>query len=325
MIFDLIDESADKSVESKQGQADSSSDSLLFTLNNELQTNSSEIVSLALDQIIPDPEQPRRSIEDDSLIDLAQSIQENGLLQPIVVQTADHDGYFKIIIGERRWRAHHFTDREQIPVIIRSPNDTDILALQIIENNQREDVPPLEEAKALKKMVELANSKKDVAEAIGRSPSWLSKRLALLNAPAPVQSLAKTSAVQDINTLNSLTKLHQKDPNAAEQLINEAKEGNNEGGLRARVEEARKQVADDNVEEVNNETKTQIRSHSDPFVELVKQFKQRPISQLVGIEKVSLPLVQLEKKFRQFLQLQSNLKAETLDKYWSDFVREHKD
>ena len=136
MIFDLLDEDA------AEKKTESASDSLLFTLSHELQDNPSEVVELKLDQVIPDPDQPRQTFDEDSLLDLAQSIQENGLLQPIVVQPTDKAEQYKIVIGERRWRAHQFTDKDFIPALIRSPNDVDILALQIIENNQREDVAP---------------------------------------------------------------------------------------------------------------------------------------------------------------------------------------
>ncbi len=347
MIFDLLDEDA------AEKKTESASDSLLFTLSHELQDNPSEVVELKLDQVIPDPDQPRQTFDEDSLLDLAQSIQENGLLQPIVVQPTDNAEQYKIVIGERRWRAHQFTDKDFIPALIRSPNDVDILALQIIENNQREDVAPLEEAKALQKMVELAGSKKQVAEAIGRSPSWLSKRLSLLNAPDAVQNLATTSAVQDINTLNSLAKLHQEDEATADRLIAEAMEGNSEGGLRAKVEQARKELssggqandqaldrsqtesllAEASSFESEAETSTSgqnqnqsktSRSDNDPLVTLIKEFKHLPLAQLTGIEQLSLPLAQLEKKFTQFLQLQNDLSSTSLQPLWQLFVQEHR-
>ena len=349
MIFDLLDEDA------AEKKTESASDSLLFTLSHELQDNPSEVVELKLDQVIPDPDQPRQTFDEDSLLDLAQSIQENGLLQPIVVQPTDKAEQYKIVIGERRWRAHQFTDKDFIPALIRSPNDVDILALQIIENNQREDVAPLEEAKALQKMVDLAGSKKQVAEAIGRSPSWLSKRLSLLNAPDAVQNLATTSSVQDINTLNSLAKLHQEDEAAAGRLIAEAMAGNSEGGLRAKVEQARKELSSggqtkehdqalDRPQTVTplsqanpvesemavltsgqsqNQGKTS-RSDNDPLVTLIKEFKNLPLAQLTGIEQLSLPLAQLEKKFTQFLQLQNDLGSASLQPLWQLFVQEHR-
>ena len=349
MITDPHDtNAADKNTES-------TSSSLLLTLNNELQHNSSEVIELRLDQVIPDPDQPRQTFDEDSLLDLAQSIQENGLLQPIVVQPTGHTDQYRIVIGERRWRAHQFTDKTAIPALIRSPNDVDVLALQIIENNQREDVAPLEEAKALQKMVALAGSKKQVAEAIGRSPSWLSKRLSLLNAPDAVQNLATTSAVQDINTLNSLAKLHQEDEATADRLIAEAMEGNSEGGLRAKVEQARKElslssqikehdqtrehsqsqsplpeshypelVTDASTFGQNQSQSKANRSDSDPLVCLIKEFKHLPLAQLTGIELLSLPLAQLEKKFTQFLQLQNNLGSASLQPLWQQFVQEHR-
>lgn len=347
MIFDLLDEDA------AEKKTESASDSLLFTLSHELQDSPSEVVELKLDQIIPDPDQPRQTFDEDSLLDLAQSIQENGLLQPIVVQPTDKAEQYKIVIGERRWRAHQFTDKDFIPALIRSPNDVDILALQIIENNQREDVAPLEEAKALQKMVDLAGSKKQVAEAIGRSPSWLSKRLSLLNAPDAVQNLATTSAVQDINTLNSLAKLHQEDEATADRLIAEAMEGNSEGSLRAKVEQARKELSSggqangqaqdhsqtesppSEASSFESEAKTSTssqnqnqgktsRSDNDPLVTLIKEFKNLPLAQLTGIEQLSLPLAQLEKKFTQFLQLQNDLSSTSLQPLWQLFVQEHR-
>lgn len=229
------------------------SQAIMHSLGNQLEKADTRIFDLTPDQIVPDPDQPRRSYDEDSLLDLAQSIQASGVLQPIVVkpdQSASRSGQninmYRLVMGERRWRALQLTDRQTIPAIVRHENDSRILAMQIIENNQREDIAPMDEARALQRLVEISGNKKSVADIIGRSPSWLSKRLSLLNAPEAVIDLAENYHVQDINTLNSLSHLLKEDAQTAAQLIEAARNGQLPGGLRSRVEQARKQAENGN-------------------------------------------------------------------------------
>lgn len=234
MLFKLIDDDAKTQDGSNNTQT---TQELGASLQDQLKQL--PLIELATAQVIPDPDQPRKHFDDESLLDLAQSIEENGLLQPIVVQPADDQGHYKIIMGERRWRAHDFAGKATIPAIVRPAADSTVLALQIIENNQREDISPLEEARALQRLVDISGNKKDVAQALGRSPSWLSKRLALLKTPETVQAFADQLDVKDINTLNGLSKLYKDAPETAESLMRDIREKGAEGGLRSRVEQAR--------------------------------------------------------------------------------------
>jgi len=144
--------------------------------------------SLPLERIRPGPYQPRTQFDAESLHDLAESIRAQGVIQPIVVRRAG-DAY-EIIAGERRWRAAQQAGIERIPVIVREVDDETAVALALIENIQRENLNPLEEATALQRLVdEFKLTHKQAAEAVGRSRSMVSNLLRLLDLAAEVRTL----------------------------------------------------------------------------------------------------------------------------------------
>lgn len=319
MIFNLIDDTQKPA----SGTMDEGSQTLKSSLQQELSQQPLALIPLA--DVQPDPTQPRKSFDEETLLDLAQSIEENGLLQPIVVLPADNTGKYRLIMGERRWRAHSFTNRDLIPAIIRPATDSTVLALQIIENNQREDIAPLEEARAIERLVELSGSKKEVAQALGRSPSWLSKRLALLNTPEEIQSFAQEHAVKDINTLNSLSKLHEENPEAAAALMQEVRVNGSEGGLRSKVESARQEAAP-NTKKPQQQTqiqdeypKTTPARHKREN-SLTQRLKNTPLSNLPGLESLSLSLMELEESFSQFIN--AGHSETDFDAAWQAFVQQ---
>ncbi len=338
MLFNLIDDDTAKK-EVKEGNPQT------MGLGSSLQDQLKQLplVHLPMEKVIPDPEQPRKSFDDESLLDLAQSIEENGLLQPIVVQPEDADGSHRIIMGERRWRAHDYAGKASIPAIIRPASDSTVLALQIIENNQREDIAPLEEARALQRLVEVSGNKKEVAQALGRSPSWLSKRLSLLKAPEKVQAFADQQAVKDINTLNSLSKLYEEFPTEAEALMADVSENGAEGGLRSRVEQKRQEMQTPPSGQTqgdatpSNETPAEFDTDSSPSDKqrpsdksgatdkpldrqllLQQQLKLSPLSALAGIEKLNISFAEVEQSFRSYLQT-ADLSQE-FSQQWQDFL-----
>lgn len=143
---------------------------------------------IALDRIRPGPFQPRSVFEPESLKELADSIREQGVIQPIVVRPVGED--YEIIAGERRWRAAQQAGLDDIPVIVREVDDEVAVALALIENIQRENLNPLEEAAALKRLVEdFQLTHAEAAQAVGRSRSMVSNLLRLLELTAEVRDL----------------------------------------------------------------------------------------------------------------------------------------
>ena len=136
-----------------------------------------------LEQIFPNPDQPRRNFEEDALKDLAASIKAQGLLQPILVRERE-PGHYQIIAGERRWRAAKEAGLAQVPVIARMLDDGQSMAAALIENLQREDLNPLEEAQGLEALrIALALSQEDLAAKLGKSRPAIANSLRLLNLP----------------------------------------------------------------------------------------------------------------------------------------------
>lgn len=135
-----------------------------------------------IEKIRPNPDQPRRHIEDGSLDGLAKSIKEKGVLQPLVVR--ETDGGYMLIVGERRWRAAQKASLKAVPVVIKDASPDELLELALIENIQREDLNPLEEAMAYSKLVEeLGLTQSQVASRVGRERSTVANFLRLLLLP----------------------------------------------------------------------------------------------------------------------------------------------
>jgi len=144
---------------------------------------------LRLDRLQPGRYQPRTRMDETALQELAASIREHGLMQPIVVRPAGADRW-EIIAGERRFRAAGLAGLAEVPVIVREVPDEQALQLALIENIQREDLNPLEEAQAIRRLIdEFGFSHEKAADAIGRSRSATSNLLRLLNLAEPVQTM----------------------------------------------------------------------------------------------------------------------------------------
>jgi ParB family transcriptional regulator, chromosome partitioning protein len=147
-----------------------------------------QIREIPVAKILPNPAQPRLSYDEESLTELADSIREHGVLQPILVRPAG--GKFELIAGERRWRASQMAGRESIPAIVVEFDEQTALEVSIIENLQREDVSPLEEAAMFRKMTEtFGYSVRQLAQKVGKDKGYVENRLRLSDAPADVREL----------------------------------------------------------------------------------------------------------------------------------------
>jgi ParB family chromosome partitioning protein len=137
-------------------------------------------------EIHPSPWQPRRLVPDDGIEELAQSIREKGILQPLVVRIKG-EGY-ELIVGERRWRAAQRAGLKQVPILIKEATDQEVLELALIENLQREDLNPLEEAEAYQRLItEFAYTQEVLAQRIGKDRSSVANTLRLLKLPEEVK------------------------------------------------------------------------------------------------------------------------------------------
>jgi ParB-like partition proteins len=139
-------------------------------------------------EIEPNREQPRRKFDEDALLELADSIKQFGVLQPLIVQLKDD--YYEIIAGERRWRAAKLAGLKEIPVIIKNFTKQEVVEIALIENIQREDLNPIEEAMAFKRLLEEFNLKQDeVAERVSKSRTAVTNSIRLLKLPERLQQM----------------------------------------------------------------------------------------------------------------------------------------
>ena len=149
--------------------------------------------ALALDDLVPGMYQPRTRMDEGALYELAESIKAQGVMQPILVrrlQEGEHAGKYEIIAGERRFRASRLAGLNEVPVLVRDVPDESAAAMALIENIQREDLNPLEEAQGLQRLVkEFGLTHEQAAQAVGRSRSAASNLLRLLNLAEPVQTM----------------------------------------------------------------------------------------------------------------------------------------
>jgi len=152
-------------------------------------TDQSALRELSVSQIDPNPLQPRSHFDEDSLVSLAASIHELGVLQPVLVRPSGPDR-FELIAGERRWRAAKRAGLQAIPAVVRTIDDTSSLEQAVVENLHRQDLNPLEEAAAYQQLIEdFKLSHEDVARRVGRSRSAVSNTLRLFQLPPTIQKL----------------------------------------------------------------------------------------------------------------------------------------
>src|SRR6267378_2944839 len=147
-----------------------------------------EIREIEIDLIRPSEQQPRTTFQEDKLQELAQSIRTSGIIQPLLVRR--RGGLFELVAGERRWRAAQLAGLARIPAIVRDIPDENLLELALIENIQREELNPVEEANAYKRLIEsLGLTQDEVARRVGRDRTFITNYLRVLKLPTDIQTL----------------------------------------------------------------------------------------------------------------------------------------
>ena len=176
--------------------------------------NSENVVDINLNDIRPNPYQPRKEFSQDALNELAQSIKENGVFQPIVVRKSVN-GY-QIVVGERRFRASKIAQRPTIPAIIRNLDESQMMEIGVLENLQREDLNPIEEAQAYQTLIEkLHLTQEQISEKLGKSRPYIANYLRLLSLPDKTKQLLMESK---LTMAQARTLLTLKDPRKIDQV-----------------------------------------------------------------------------------------------------------
>ena len=178
---------------------------MAYTDDQRLKMNNDDSVQfIALELIRPNPYQPRKTFEEERLNDLASSIQQHGILQPIVLRQTVQ-GYY-IVVGERRFRASQLAGLTEVPAIIKELSDEDMMELAIIENLQREDLNAIEEAESYKKMMtDLNITQQEVARRLGKSRPYIANMLRLLQLPKDVAQMVQHGALSSAHGRTLLT------------------------------------------------------------------------------------------------------------------------
>ncbi|MEM9966579.1 MAG: ParB/RepB/Spo0J family partition protein [Pseudomonadota bacterium] len=181
-----------------------------------------------IENIVPNADQPRKRFASKDLDDLAASIREKGVIQPLIVRARDHDTY-EIVAGERRWRAAQLAQLHQLPVIVREFTDIEVLEVAIIENIQRADLNPVEEAAGYRQLMDkFGHTQEKLAAALGKSRSHIANLLRLLHLPEAVLDMVRAGS---LSAGHARALISSKDPLAlARQIVN--------GGLSVRATEA---------------------------------------------------------------------------------------
>ncbi|MGI9860645.1 ParB/RepB/Spo0J family partition protein [Moorella naiadis] len=166
-------------------------DALLPPKETAPENEAGTITSVAVDRIVPGKHQPRRDFDDAKMAELVQSIKAHGIIQPIVVKPAGNEGY-EIIAGERRWRACRQAGLQEIPAIIKSLDARTTAEIALVENLQREDLNPLEEAEAYQTLLEeYGLTQEDVAGRVGKSRPVIANALRLLQLPEKIKDMVR--------------------------------------------------------------------------------------------------------------------------------------
>ena len=167
----------------------------LFMSNSIEESSASGAVKLSINEIEPNKSQPRKSFDEKALSELADSIAEHGIIQPLLVRPMAEGGY-QIVAGERRWRASRLAGLTEVPVVIKDLTDRETMEIALIENLQREDLNPIEEAEGIELLIkEYGLTQETAAERVGKSRSAVTNSLRLLNLPPSVRDLARENKI----------------------------------------------------------------------------------------------------------------------------------
>ncbi|MCB9948568.1 MAG: ParB/RepB/Spo0J family partition protein [Rhodospirillaceae bacterium] len=153
--------------------------------------------TLPIDRLVPNPAQPRRRFDEAEMDSLAASIREQGVLQPLLVRPlADDPGRYQIVAGERRWRAAQRAQCHEVPVVVRALSDGEALQIALIENVQRQDLSPIEEAEGYQRLIaDFGHTQDALAQAVGKSRSHIANTVRLLSLPASVREMVASGTL----------------------------------------------------------------------------------------------------------------------------------
>ena len=170
-------------------------DALIDTADEIHTSGSSSINEIPVDRIVPNPNQPRHEFDEDALEELAESIRQLGIVQPITLRQMDDESY-EIIAGERRWRASKLAGLTTIPAYVRTANDENMMQMALVENIQREDLNAIEVALAYQKLIEQYHlTQEELSEKVGKRRATVANALRLLKLPAPVQLALRNKSI----------------------------------------------------------------------------------------------------------------------------------
>lgn len=168
----------------------------LEALIPQMADDKSAAITVAIEDIVPNPFQPRKEFDPDRLRELADSIQEHGLIQPLAVRRVDRQ--YQLIAGERRWRASKLAGLTTVPVMLIETDDRGLMEMALVENLQREDLNPLEAALAYRRLIDEFNlTQEEVAARVGRSRPAISNTMRLLTLPEPVQKAVASGEISE--------------------------------------------------------------------------------------------------------------------------------
>lgn len=180
-------------------------------------------IDLSLSQVVPDKNQPRKTFTDNSLEELALSIKKHGVIQPIIVRSIDNGNKFEIIAGERRWRASKLAGLDKIPAIIKEYDKPNRMAISLIENIQRENLNPLEEAQAIQSLLlECHMTHSQVAESLGKSRTTVTNLLRLLSLSTRVKNMICSGMLEMGHARSLLSLSEDQQIKVAEQIISKS-------------------------------------------------------------------------------------------------------
>ena len=173
-----------------------SSDTLKSVVNTETAPKS-ELRKIPVDLLQRGKYQPRKDMHEESLVELADSIRQQGMVQPIIVREIDKPGHYEIIAGERRWRAAQIAGLDEVPVLVKDVPDEVAIVLALVENIQRENLNPIEEAVAIKRLIdEFSMTQQDAAIAVGRSRTSVTNLLRLLSLGQEVRRMVEEGRLE---------------------------------------------------------------------------------------------------------------------------------
>lgn len=225
------------------------------------------VETLKITEVEPNREQPRKNFDEDALLELAESIKQFGVLQPLLVQKKDD--YYEIIAGERRWRAAKLAGLKEVPVIIKDFSDQEVVEIALIENIQREDLNAIEEAVAYKRLMEEFHLKQDeIAERVSKSRTAVTNAMRLLKLDERVQDML----IQDMIS-----------PGHARTLLG-IEDKDQQYNLAMRIFDEKLSVRDTEkiVKDLQKPKKEEKKKEADPQMEVIYQQLEERIKSIVG-------------------------------------------